>query len=244
MYMDAAELTLKNEMAVNQFPNGGFGHHIARIEDEKMDGYFGVGKKETQEAYWCCSEHGPRALLSLPSYTVASRGHDLYVNLYDQTRAVMNVERVAVEIEIQPSSDGQTAVVALRPERPVKLRLLLRSPGWCRGFHVDGQRSVKAGNRHIIERVWKSGDKFAVRLPREVHVRLDQSLQTSSFRVNPNDVPRSGLLFDGPYLLGFAENAEPPRISLRNLEAARALMSPVSHFAPKDGFRCRVSLTP
>lgn len=155
-YMDYAEWILANEMAVNQFPNGGFGHHTAFFTAGVMDGYEAVNPQTAQEAYWCCSEHCPRALLDAASWAVVARDGDVFLNLYEPLTTKVVAKGKPVSISIEPSSSGRRIRIGVTVRRPVRLALHLRKPAWCTRMMVDGhEEGASRSGRIVLDRVWR-----------------------------------------------------------------------------------------
>ena len=69
----------------------------------------------------------------------AARGSTVYVNLFVTSRGQVEVDGVRIDLiqETDYPWDGDIRIT-VRPERPVRMRLMLRLPGWSRGQILGG----------------------------------------------------------------------------------------------------------
>ena len=118
----------------------------------------------------CCLPNTWRLFASLPEYVFSVGEGEVAVNLYSDAECHVDIGgvRVAMQMRTTYPEDGEVALT-VRPERPVRFRLLLRIPGWCRNATVttpDGVRSrAWPGGYRAIEREWAEGDTVHVSLP-------------------------------------------------------------------------------
>ncbi|MGC8669077.1 MAG: beta-L-arabinofuranosidase domain-containing protein [Chthonomonadales bacterium] len=261
-YMDDAEWTLKNEMAVNQFPNGGFGHHTALFTAGLMDGYATITSQTAQEAYWCCSEHCPRALLDAAAYAVVARGADVFLNLYEPLTTKVMVNGRPVAFSIQPSQGGSSVGIIVSVKRPARFTLHLRKPAWCSSMAVDGRLKPTGANGSIaLDRTWRGATSLTLHFAETLRVWREgqPAFGIPMGRMEPQpDAPV--VLFYGPYLLGRDAGAdtEPPvitraetapsadaRFHFRCIDGREVVFRPVAEIAEGGaGFRIRVRLAP
>lgn len=264
-YLDLAEVTLANELALNQFPNGGFGHHVAAHANGLMDGYYSLQHQGVQEAYWCCAEHCPHALLAVPAYVAAVRGQDLYLNLYQPAQVQLPVGRAMVGISVQPLEHGQRVQLRLAPDRPMRFALHLRIPSWAGTFSVQGAAGQRDGSgRFVVDRRWTGPSTIDITMPYQLTYHSDNDLLAGhSTQAMKAPVP-GALLFLGPYLLGYnapdTEAARPGTLAAGRAQVDAAALTatlprsdgtatvtfhPVEEFATDgSGFRLRADLNP
>ncbi len=123
----------------------------------------------------CCPPNIARLLASIGTYAYSQEPEAVWVHLYAQGRASLNVGDVNVGITQKTHYpwDGRVRL-ALSPDRPARFTLALRIPGWCRGarLSINGRsvtpaRLLRKGYAHL-ERLWTSGDIVTLDLPMPV----------------------------------------------------------------------------
>jgi|YelNatPaOPRAMG01_1025707.scaffolds.fasta_scaffold03650_7 DUF1680 family protein len=212
MYLDTAEMDLLNEMEVNQFPNGGFGHHVCYEEDGLMDGYQAITTPGTQEAYWCCSIHAPRALLETPWYCAAVQGRKIYVNLYEPVKTELKVGGDLVKIWMDRKNGGSNITLHILPSHPDTFSMAFRIPLWANQFTVtdeDGHpitRLPSPDGRYLIERKWGIDNTIHIHMPYTLSYRMDSDFVIPRNFANLKAPVRAVALYYGPYLLGWDPN--------------------------------------
>lgn len=120
----------------------------------------------------CCPTNIVRLLESLGSYLYSTGTKALYVHLYANNRANIDLagQKVAVIQETNYPWD-ETVRMTITPEKPATFTVALRIPGWCRrpGLSVNGKAvNVKATTRKgyaRIQRRWEPGDIISLVLP-------------------------------------------------------------------------------
>ncbi len=181
-YLEAAERSLFNAFAFNQFRSGDFGHH-------ELTGS-GAGYRHAR-AWWCCTLAGLRAFPDLLAGAFHASAETLFYDLPVDgdgqagalaVRADSRLETSAtVQLDIT-KADGRTSDLAIRqPKWAAAVRVLL-----------EGQ-PLAADNRGgylHVKRPWKTGEA--------VEVRYDLRTYALEEQARPNQVA----LFHGPWLLG------------------------------------------
>lgn len=153
----------------------------------------------------CCPPNVARTLASLGGYAYATgTGSEpsLYVNLYVQGEARVSVGEAGTEGRLSVTTDypwdGRVRLRWSAGEKPVRLVLKPRIPGWCRGAtaRVNGQPvdlsapgAVLAGYLNL-DREWRTGDTVELEFPMPVermvahpNVKADRGL--SAFQRGP-----------------------------------------------------------
>lgn len=146
----------------------------------------------------CCPPNLARLLSSLPGYVYAVKGTDVYINLYVQSEA--NLELNKNKITIKQKTDypwNGNVVIDVVPEKSSSYSFNLRIPGWSLKEAVPGdlykfantaKRKIKIlvngtavnykmkNGYAVITRTWKSGDKisFMLDMPVEKIVANDK----------------------------------------------------------------------
>jgi DUF1680 family protein len=194
-YLEAAERTLFNEFAMNQFSTGDFGHRALAATGVR------AGATESQgggsaRAWWCCTLHGLRAFPDVMRHVWRGSGealcYDLPLEGEAQARGLSLrassalAEDGSVQIDVA-AADGRNAALAVR------------LPAWA--SHVEIR--VGAGNAEItlrdgwyrVARAWQAGDRMLLRYAMKTRTERDSAGRTA--------------IFHGPWLLGVAEAADP-----------------------------------
>lgn len=133
----------------------------------------------------CCPGNVTRFLASVPHYMYATRGKDIFVNLYIQSKASMNGVELVQQTEYPWSGD---VAVTVNPKRSGRFSMMFRIPSWAQERPVAtnlysfvdkaGAYTVKVNGQPvdltltdgyvIIDRTWKKGDKVELSLPMDV----------------------------------------------------------------------------
>lgn len=138
----------------------------------------------------CCPTNITRLIPSVPGYMYAMKDDQVYVNLFANSSAVVNVSKKDVEIVQQNNYpwDGNL-VFKVNPKGSVAFKMLVRIPGWARQEVVpsDLYSFVDKSNKTVpitingkpveytiekgyavLSRTWKKGDVVNVVLPMDV----------------------------------------------------------------------------
>ncbi len=190
----------------------------------------------------CCPGNISRFLPSMPGYIYAVKGDALYVNLFVQGQAAVEVggRKVTVRQETRYPWDG-TVRIAVEPEKAGALAVLVRIPGWARdeatpgglyrfadapagkpALRVNGRSAaiVLENGYARVARDWKKGDVVELVLPMPVRrVVADAAVKDDAGRVA---LTRGPLVYcaegtdNGGRVLGLAlPDAQPLRAELR-----------------------------
>ncbi len=154
-----------------------------------------------KQHYWyewpCCSG---TYLQTVADYHNVIYFHDpagLSVNLFVPSKVTWQQDGQTVRLRQETSYPAaEKTDLTLHMERPLRFRLRLRVPGWCKGFSLhlnDAPFAVDgvAGDWATIEREWQPNDRVTARLPMEL-------------RMVPVDKhhPRRVAIMFGPTVLG------------------------------------------
>lgn len=123
----------------------------------------------------CCPPNIGRLLASLGGYAYSEGETDVYVHLFVEGSARLEVagQRVTLRQQTRYPWDA-TVRITVEPERPGRFGLNLRIPGWCRdaalavnGRTVEVAEITRKGYARI-DRTWKPGDQVEWVLPMPV----------------------------------------------------------------------------
>ncbi len=152
-----------------------------------------MGQHERQQWFGCacCPGNVTRFMASIPHYMYATRGRDIFVNLYAESSARIAADNNDVTITQTTAYpwDGDIALT-VDPARRSEWALRLRIPGWATDHpvptdlytyaHSGGKPvTVTVNGRNVafetvdgyavISRKWKRGDVVRLSLPMDVH---------------------------------------------------------------------------
>jgi hypothetical protein len=139
----------------------------------------------------CCPSNLSRFIPSLPGYLYATRDNSIYVNLFVQSEA--DIELGEQTVHLRQTTDYPwegIIVIDVEPERPDSFAIHVRIPGWARNKPIPGDlySYMEPSDETItlavngeewplelekgfvrIERPWEKGDQIELILP--MHVR-------------------------------------------------------------------------
>jgi DUF1680 family protein len=149
---------------------------------------------ETARSGWfecsCCPTNLARLIPSLPGYMYAQKQNDVYVNLFINSNASLNIQNTAVEIVQQNDYpwNGDLNFI-INPKKQLSFNLLVRIPGWAGNqaipsdlYQFQNSSSAKTiikingvevnytidKGYTVLNKTWKAGDKVEVILPMEI----------------------------------------------------------------------------
>lgn len=150
---------------------------------------------EHQRAPWfgcaCCPGNITRFMASVPLYMYATRGNDVYVNLYGQSEADVETEDNKLKIsQITGYPWNGNVLITVNPENRAKCTMRLRIPGWASGkpvpsglysyaYPVSSPVKIKVNGLEVkyntekgyalIDREWSAGDRVEIDFPMQVN---------------------------------------------------------------------------
>jgi DUF1680 family protein len=138
----------------------------------------------------CCPGNISRFLPSMPGYVYAVKGDSLYVNLFVEGEAAVEVDGTKVKVKQQTRYPWDGAVrITVEPESKSVWTILVRVPGWARDEVVPGglyrfidspaeKPTLKVNGKAVgvalvsgyarLTRNWKRGDVIELNLPMPV----------------------------------------------------------------------------
>ncbi len=125
-----------------------------------------AGRHHRQEWFGCacCPPNICRTIASLGAYAYAFSDDGFWVNLYIQGTASARLQGQEFNLDVATDYPWDGKVV-LRPrlERPAKLGLRLRVPGWCRGASVSiDQRRIPNPRLDAATSSWNAPGTMAI----------------------------------------------------------------------------------
>lgn len=193
-YLEQAETTLFNEMALNQFASGDFGHRVLVGTGLAMGG--AAQGQATAKAWWCCTLHGLRGFPDVRGAVFRVREGTIFLDL--PTDGAVSDGGVKLKAESSLEEDGAVRVsVAQDSRKPVALEV--RKPKWVETLEVrvngaEAAASTREGYLRI-ETALRAGDEVEVRYWMKTQVKSDGKGRIA--------------IFHGPWLLGVNEHDNP-----------------------------------
>ena len=167
-YADLIEATLFNAILPGISLEGRDYFYENPLEDD------GGHRRQPWFACACCPPNVARMLTSLPGYVYGTSENALWVHLYAQGDAQLelNGQTVRIEQRTRYPWDGK---IELELQTNGELSLHLRIPEWCEAgatLSVNGKDAgitIEPGSYAELRRVWTSGDLVHLELPMPVH---------------------------------------------------------------------------
>ncbi len=198
MYVDVLEQTLYNGLLSGVALNGKEFFYTNPLES---DGEFPFNHGSAGRQPWfdvsCCPTNLCRFFPSLPGYLYAAEGDSVYVNLFmgssAELKAAGHLFRIVQETGYPWSG---TVRLTVSPDRPARMRLMIRIPGWAldrimggnlyrfeqpsktvpelrlngKAVRIDMERGYA-----VIDRKWEADDVIELSLPMPVRKVLSDS---------------------------------------------------------------------
>jgi len=190
-YYDIIERTLYNAVIPGISVDGKKFFYPNPLES---DGTYAFNQGARTRSPWfdcsCCPTNLIRFLPSIPGLIYATKGNNLYVNLFMANKGTCVVDKETVHIEQQTAYPWKGEVtINIDPAEEKAFTLLVRIPGWADNEVAPGNLytyTKKQSNTYAlsvngkrfkgnisdgyveISRVWKKGDKVLVELPMKV----------------------------------------------------------------------------
>jgi DUF1680 family protein len=200
-YLEAAERTLFNEYAANQFASGDFGHRVQLATGIGS----GVGREgSAARAWWCCTLHGLRGF------------SDVFQNAFSVAGSAI---RYDLPVDSTLKSPGVTLTADSRLGRDATIHLhvtaadgrshglLIRLPRWSSGIAVTlAGRALSAPEESgylRLERAWRPGDELVL------HYRMRTFVEAYTPPESAKAQTGRVLVFHGPWSLGVDEAHSP-----------------------------------
>lgn len=194
-YLEAAERTLFNEFAMNQFSTGDFGHRALAATGVRAGATEAQGGASAR-AWWCCTLNGLRAFPDVLRHVWRDNGESLCYDLPLEGEAQVGGLSLRASSALQEDGSIRIDVAAADGRRTA---LAVRLPGWASRVDIhagagDAEISLHDG-WYRIARSWQAGDRIQLRYAMNTRTERDSAGRIA--------------IFHGPWLLGVAEAADP-----------------------------------
>lgn len=133
----------------------------------------------------CCPPNLARLVASIGHYFYSITTDTIYVHLYNQNRAHVNLQGTAVQIEQHTNYPWNGDIrFMVSVDQPTQFKLALRIPDWCHDYHLEVNGIPLSASPTkgyvLISREWAVRDEVVLRLAMPVermaahpHVRQD-----------------------------------------------------------------------
>ena len=168
-YFDYAERALFNHILSTQHPvHGGYVYFTpARPAHYRV-------YSSPNSAMWCCVGTGMENHGKYGDFIYSHFNDSLYVHLFAASRLEWEEQGITL---LQETSfpDEEKSRLSVRARRPVRMKLMIRRPGWCEGMKavcdgVDYAVEAAPGSYVCIDRTWRDGDVVELSLPMQVSI--------------------------------------------------------------------------
>jgi DUF1680 family protein len=162
-YLDESERCLKGHFIYNQYPNGGAGHRVLYQIDGHPVAFVGAG----DEAWWCCSEHWPRATADVARLAVTGGGQGPSINLMIDCAGNVAGPGGKWQVDQRETEDGLQ--VTLQSPTEAKAAVRIHRPAWAReGARIETPAALslrESEDAWFIEGTWNGPQTVVVHLP-------------------------------------------------------------------------------
>jgi len=163
-FADIMELALYNGVLSGIALDGRYYFYVNPLADS------GGHRRQTWFSTACCPPNIARLLASLPGYFYSISNAGVWVHLYAQSTAQLEVNGKSLTL-IQHTDYpwvGEVEMI-LQPENEISLSVYIRIPGWCRKaeLQLNGkplETRVQPGHYVKVHRLWRAGDKVQLSL--------------------------------------------------------------------------------
>ena len=198
--IDGVSLDGKRFFYPNTLSSSGTGRRPARSE------WFGCA---------CCPGNIARFIASVPGYVYASKGRDVYVNLYAAGKADLKVGDNSITITQKTRYPWQGAVtMTIEPKSEFRFALMVRIPGWAQNTPVPSDlyrymnrsgetATLKLNGKPValgvdkgyvtFDRTWKKGDTIELNVPMPIR-RVTANIKVEADR-NRVAIERGPMVF-------------------------------------------------
>jgi len=190
-YFDIIERTLYNGLISGISVDGKNFFYPNPLES---DGKYAFNQRACTRSPWfscsCCPTNMIRFIPSIPGLIYATKGDEIFVNLYISNNAKLTVNEKDVDISMQTSYplDGKVSI-NLNPQEKGNFTVRLRIPGWARNQVIPGdlysylqnnskeialiingveQKIAVTDGYLVITRDWAKGDIIEMTIPMTV----------------------------------------------------------------------------
>jgi len=201
-YLDKAEFCLMNELMLNQFESGDFGHHHI----EKDFGYklsFCEGR-----SWWCCDYHCLQAMMQFKNSIVTNNAGAKKINLFYTTE--FNDKDMSFNFT-KVSKSNTSFKIKINQAESKEIAISIRKPYWAKymSIKINGStiEAKEQGGYLTLSKKWKADDEIDVNLDYAVSF-ITKHKEIISLENAKSNLEGVALQF-GPYLMGVDDGFMP-----------------------------------
>jgi len=206
VYFERAERTWRNAFCATQFQNFGFGHHWYLGGSENLG-----CATDGEEAWWCCSYHGPRLLLRLEEHLFALGGKSVDVNYLADARLSDEAYQLRVATDF-PSGEAVSIEIDRWAGPAADLRVRIPAHVDERAIRVErGGEPIAAelAGGYLVLRDAAPGNAFELSFPMPLRL-FDAASGAEVTDWASGDELERAMIWRGPLLLGYSPPREIP----------------------------------
>lgn len=165
LYADQIEKTTFNALLASMKFDGSQLAKYSPLEGRRQEGEEQCGMHIN-----CCNANGPRAFALIPEIAVQAAGSDIFINLYNQSKSVIelsNKNRITLSQQTDYPLSGHIEIT-VHTVKAGQFTINLRIPLWSSEtkIQVNGSpmEEIVEGTYLKITRLWKPGDKISLTL--------------------------------------------------------------------------------
>jgi DUF1680 family protein len=170
---DLAERALYNHILPSQEPDrGGFVYFTSM-----RPGHYRTYSSDTED-FWCCTDTGMENHAKYGQFIYAHMHDRLWVNLLVPSELAWSEQGTRLRLDTRFPETGK-ATLTFSMERPRKLEIALRYPGWLRfgamKLAINGspvEAEATPGSYATLARTWRSGDQIDVEWPLSIRTEM------------------------------------------------------------------------
>jgi len=161
VYLEAAERTVFNELAFNQFSTGDFGHRVYTAT--------GLPAQGAARAWWCCTLHGLRVFPDVEGSVFRSTAEGLWYDLPLGGRMPGGTSEPGALRAVASSTldENGTVRITITAAGTGMDSLFIRKPKWVETVELRTSgtaREYPAGEGYVgLDRIWVAGDTVEVK---------------------------------------------------------------------------------
>lgn len=170
-YADQIERTLYNALMASMKADGS-----QIVKYTPLEGYRQEGEHQCNLPINCCNANGTRAFAMIPRIMhCMPETNRIDINLYIPSTAKIQIGKNLISLVQKTEYPSENLVeITVNPTRQQAFTLALRIPSWSQHntIEVNGEpvQGVQSGSYHLINRVWKAGDRITLRLELVAHL--------------------------------------------------------------------------
>ena len=196
-YMDVCERILYNAFLAGWALNGTEYNYVNPLES---DGEYKYNKGANKRQAWfetsCCPTNISRFVPQVPQMAYATKGNNLYVNLFMGGNASVCLEHTTVDLTQQTEYPWKGGIrLEVNPQKESDFSIYIRIPSWTQNQLIPESDLYRYANKDVgsvtlsvngrkqavkewkngyavLERTWKKGDNIEINLPMEVRYAL------------------------------------------------------------------------